>query len=86
MLDEIRSIFDIYDDDKSGTLDEEEFVYAMSRTGGYSEEYADQMFREIDTDGSGQVTFDEFRLWYVNNAMKQARIMRDAEKDSDEEL
>lgn len=86
MLDEIQSIFQIYDDDRSGTLDEEEFVYAMSQTGGYTEEYANQMFREIDSDGSGEVTFDEFRLWYIGNNMKQEKIMRDADKDSDEEV
>ncbi len=32
-MSEIRNIFTIYDDDKSGSLDEEEFTHAMALTG-----------------------------------------------------
>lgn len=34
LLEEVQAIFQIYDDDGSGTLDMEEFVHAMEHTGG----------------------------------------------------
>jgi Ca2+-binding EF-hand superfamily protein len=37
-MDEVEEIFQIYDDDHSGTLDEEEFVFAMSETGTVDEQ------------------------------------------------
>ena len=33
LLEEVQAIFQIYDDDGSGTLDTEEFVHAMEHTG-----------------------------------------------------
>lgn len=34
LLDEIRTVFDIYDDNKSGSLDAEEFAHALTQIGG----------------------------------------------------
>ena len=45
-----------------------------------------RMFKEIDVDGSGEVTFDEFQLWYIANERKQAKIMMQQSKDSDDEI
>ena len=74
------------DDDHSGTLDEEEFVYAMSTTAEFTEEEAMTMFKEIDADGSGEVTFDEFQTWWIANERKKHSIMKQADKDSDDEI
>mmetsp|Transcript_5740 Transcript_5740/g.12691 ORF Transcript_5740/g.12691 Transcript_5740/m.12691 type:complete len:321 (+) Transcript_5740:149-1111(+) len=82
LLEEIHNIFKVYDDDHTGTLDEEEFTHAMNLT-GFTEEEAANMFKEIDTDGSGEVSFEEFEFWYVNHQRQQAKVLADAEKDSD---
>ncbi len=54
-----QSIFSIYDDDRSGTLDEEEFSHALGVL-GFDMDEAASMFREIDRDGSGEISFEEF--------------------------
>jgi len=86
LMDEVEEIFQIYDDDHSGTLDEEEFVFAMSETARYSEEDAKKMFVEIDVDGSGEVSFEEFQVWFVSNEQKKAQLLRDTNRDSDDEM
>ena len=53
--------------------------------GGYSEEDAFKMFHEIDADGSGECSFEEFQLWYISNERKQAKLMKEADRESDDE-
>lgn len=84
IMEEIRNVFMVYDDDHSGTLDGDEFVHAMQLL-GFSPEEVVTMFKEIDQDGSGEISYDEFEAWYVNNHRKQMRVLQDAERDSDDE-
>ncbi|PNH00481.1 hypothetical protein TSOC_013694, partial [Tetrabaena socialis] len=48
-------IFVVFDDDKSGELDQDEFVSALELT-GHSKEEAMGMFKAVDMDGSGLVS------------------------------
>jgi Ca2+-binding EF-hand superfamily protein len=80
MLQEIQTIFQVYDDDNSGTLDEEEFVHAMEQIGCSSDDSV-AVFKEIDIDGSGEVSFQEFKSWFFENE-KHARVILSA-NDSD---
>lgn len=85
LLGELKSIFTVYDDDHSGSLDEEEFVHAMALA-GFSEEESAEIFQEIDLDKSGEVSFVEFEMWYLQNARQiQAteRLLENADRDSD---
>eukprot|EP00798_Chlamydomonas_sp_ICE-L_P026372 gene26372-17466_t len=59
MLKEIKSIFVFYDDDGSGELDEDEFVKVLSFA-GFREEEASALFHQINTDGEGGVSLEEF--------------------------
>mmetsp|Transcript_12665 Transcript_12665/g.34579 ORF Transcript_12665/g.34579 Transcript_12665/m.34579 type:complete len:373 (+) Transcript_12665:137-1255(+) len=82
LMKEIQNIFAVYDDDKSGSLDFEEFSHALNLCGFDPKETA-VMFKEIDRDGSGEVSYEEFELWYVNAQRRARKISRDAGKDSD---
>lgn len=85
LLGELKSIFTVYDDDHSGSLDEEEFVHAMALA-GFSEEESAEIFLEIDLDKSGEISFLEFEMWYLQNARQiQAteKLLEDADKDSE---
>eukprot|EP00200_Dunaliella_tertiolecta_P004757 CAMPEP_0202354322 /NCGR_PEP_ID=MMETSP1126-20121109/9694_1 /ASSEMBLY_ACC=CAM_ASM_000457 /TAXON_ID=3047 /ORGANISM="Dunaliella tertiolecta, Strain CCMP1320" /LENGTH=314 /DNA_ID=CAMNT_0048946777 /DNA_START=137 /DNA_END=1078 /DNA_ORIENTATION=- len=62
LMKEIQNIFAVYDDDKSGSLDFEEFSHALNLCGFDPKETA-VMFKEIDRDGSGEVSYEEFELW-----------------------
>jgi hypothetical protein len=44
------------------------------------------MFVEIDVDGSGEVSFEEFQVWFVSNEQKKAQLLRDTNRDSDDEM
>ncbi|GFH08605.1 uncharacterized protein HaLaN_03591 [Haematococcus lacustris] len=79
---EVKSIFAIYDDNRSGTLDQEEFSHAMAVV-GFDPHDIHAMFKEMDVDGSGEVSFQEFEAWYVTSQHKQFKILQAADRDSD---
>ena len=56
---EIKSIFKIYDKDKSGTLTVGELVTALEKTGLEKEEIK-EMFKEYDTDKDATINLAEF--------------------------
>lgn len=64
----IKSHFDYFDEDESGKLDVKEFrklfkVIAEDSTRAEAE----AGFAAIDTDGSGEIDFDEFLEWWQSN-------------------
>lgn len=63
-LSELLSILSVYDDKKSGHLDEEELTHAL-QLGGYTEEEAVRIFGEIDREDRGWVTAKQFQTWFV---------------------
>ena len=52
------------DEDGSGELDAEEFREALAQFGFEDKDEQDAMFREIDADGGGTVSWDEFLRWW----------------------
>merc|ERR1712127_229290 len=72
VLEQFKKIFDAVDKDKSGGLDRKEilnFVKDMATAMGESDSFPqdkaevengmDEMFKELDTDGDGVISFDE---------------------------
>eukprot|EP00928_Gymnodinium_smaydae_P091496 TRINITY_DN75206_c0_g1_i1.p1 TRINITY_DN75206_c0_g1~~TRINITY_DN75206_c0_g1_i1.p1 ORF type:complete len:384 (+),score=54.02 TRINITY_DN75206_c0_g1_i1:60-1154(+) len=69
-MEKIKRQFDTYDLDRSGYIEYEEFVQMMLQKLGVADA-ADisrprlrKFWKEIDSDGSGQVDFSEFFTWY----------------------
>ena len=64
-----RDAFDLYDQDRSGTLDEDEFALALEymKMPG-SDGALERLFAKYDADGSGSIEYGEFRTAWLGLA------------------
>jgi hypothetical protein len=63
----LKQEFDAYDEDRSGYIDVKELKGLLEKLGEeLSEEELDQAFRELDSDGSGEIEFFEFVEWFTS--------------------
>merc|ERR1712217_323734 len=58
----LKQEFDNYDEDRSGYIDVKELKGLLQKLG----EELDQAFRELDSDGSGEIEFFEFVEWFTS--------------------
>eukprot|EP00439_Symbiodinium_sp_Y106_P067078 s626_g11.t1 len=73
-LDELREIFNLFDEDGSGALDAEELLelnFVLRSVGlAPSQKELENMIAEVDADGSGQIEWDEFLFLMSKNVVK----------------
>jgi hypothetical protein len=67
---ELRTAFNAFDTDRSGELNKEEFraVMVMTKEGEQrkvTDVEFENLFSEVDKDGSGSISFDEYYAWTV---------------------
>lgn len=63
----LKQEFDAYDEDRSGYIDVKELKELLEKLGEeLSAEDLDQAFRELDSDGSGEIEFFEFVEWFTS--------------------
>ncbi|KAG5180101.1 hypothetical protein JKP88DRAFT_166963 [Tribonema minus] len=61
--------FDMFDTDKSGNIDEDEFFFLLQFLGvEVSEERLESLFKQYDTNGNGTIEYDEFKKIWVRLA------------------
>ena len=76
-------VFQDYDRDRSGQLDESEFFMAMRRL-RVELEWISQIWAEGDDDGSGEVDISEFKALWVT--VQERRMEERGEVRFDEQL
>eukprot|EP00877_Chromochloris_zofingiensis_P013506 jgi/Chrzof1/8409/Cz03g09170.t1 len=59
ILEELRSIFILYDKNKNGVLDKQE-LFAATAQCGYDPVEVEELFKQADKDGSNSLCVDEF--------------------------
>jgi len=70
-LERMRGVFNQFDEDGSGEVDEDEFkqvlchVMKVKEASDIPDMTVKRYFREVDIDGSGDIDFEEFALWYL---------------------
>jgi len=70
-VERVKSVFDSFDTDRTGNMEEEEFREALLKLmrvknpADVSQKKLQRFWREVDTDGSGLICFEEFVLWYL---------------------
>ncbi len=64
---ELRENFDHFDADGDGKLELSEFIHLMEALDALDSEASAKIgFREIDSDHSGRVEFEEFAAWFTS--------------------
>jgi centrin-1 len=59
----LHTTFDTYDGDSSGFIDKQELKLALADIGfAMAEDHFEQLWADVDADGSGAIDFDEFSL------------------------
>ncbi|CAC5401704.1 CALM [Mytilus coruscus] len=71
---EIREYFDIFDEDKSGKLSRVEVSGVVRGLGlNPTKDELEEMFQEIDKDGSNEIEYNEFEEYYMKTFGSQNR-------------
>lgn len=79
-VERIKRLFDEFDTDGSGEIEEEEFrhiLYRMLRVKNTTDiplKRLQRYWREVDLDGSGNVGFDEFLIWFKTSFAKNGKL------------
>ena len=78
MKGEVKETFDLIDEDKSGFIDRKELSKVLYNLGeNVTNDDVTECFNIIDTDGNGEISYEEFHNWYLVSKM---RITRDVKK------
>merc|ERR1719272_121563 len=65
-MSKIREVFNSWDTTNSGTITRDELAGVMVLVMKRPIEHVDVLMREIDTDGDGSISYDEFIDWVMN--------------------
>lgn len=56
----IKQCFVVFDQDSNGVISEAEFKHVLMELGGFPEDEIEDIFREVDVAGNGQIDYEEF--------------------------
>ncbi|KAL4086948.1 hypothetical protein PRIC1_014006 [Phytophthora ramorum] len=73
-VDEVLAAFNKHDRDSSGELDYAEFRRLMHESGVKDDKEIDALIDEIDADGNGSITFDEFARVYDRRIKRYSTV------------
>jgi len=63
----IHAVFSVLDEDGNGTIESHELAKVLNLQGEADKEKIDELIKEVDTDGDGVISWDEFYNAMVEN-------------------
>ena len=75
----LQTVFNMFDKDKSGKITPEELKHVLGKDSKVSAEVWNEIVKDIDTNGDGEISFNEFRIMMnkiVEHFNKEAEISR----------
>mmetsp|Transcript_118450 Transcript_118450/g.205743 ORF Transcript_118450/g.205743 Transcript_118450/m.205743 type:complete len:172 (-) Transcript_118450:140-655(-) len=73
-IEEMREAFMVFDRDKSGSVSASELKHVMNNLGEQvTNEEVEEMIREADADGDGELSFDDFLQFIQQKGLTNAR-------------
>jgi Ca2+-binding EF-hand superfamily protein len=74
VLNSIRDLFNLFDEDHSGQLNVKELALLHQEvTGKKVKENLNQLKNDIDADGSGEISIEEYAQWLLNGKVPLAQ-------------
>eukprot|EP00943_MAST-04B_sp_MAST-4B-sp1_P004618 g4618.t1 len=78
----MRETFDELDEEKNGKIEVQNVKHLLQRMGGkHSDDQVQKYMEELDTDKSGDISFEEFSVWYLRG---EARIEQELDETFDD--
>lgn len=78
----IKSCFAVFDQDRNGIISEVEFKTVFREIGGFTEDKIDEVFREVDVAGNGQIDYEEFAQMVRNYLLEDENEKNNANSNS----
>lgn len=70
----MRAAFNLFDKDGGGTIDASEIAHILGQNAAADDQVWEEVIREVDTNGDGQIDFDEFYVMMTKLADKQGTV------------
>lgn len=67
----LQNAFNAFDTDKNGSIDKEELMKVFEFSDDYNLEQIEEMIKEVDDNGNGQIEFEEFKKMMTGDAVQK---------------
>lgn len=74
-LKKLQDAFGAFDADKNGSIDKEELKRVFEFSDDYDDKEFDEMIKEVDQNGDGQIQFSEFKNMMMGDSLN--RLVKD---------
>lgn len=67
----LQNAFNAFDTDKNGSIDKDELMKVFEFSDDYNLEQIENMIKEVDDNGNGQIEFEEFKKMMTGDAVQK---------------
>lgn len=71
----MQDAFNAFDSDKNGSIDKKELMSVFAFSDEYNVDAIEEMIKEVDNNGDGQIQFDEFKNMMTGESL--GKVVKD---------